>query len=169
MELLIHYGILDKDKPGMNAVVLGRSPLVGKPIANLLLGREGNCNVTVLHRNTPDISFFTKSADIIVSAAGQAGLIKPDMVKEGVVIVDVGVNFVPSTTTKTGEKMVGDVDPQVYPKTKAYTPVPGGVGPMTVSMLLRNVLLAAQRQQGVKEISEGWRANARETTVKKHN
>jgi len=159
MELLLHYRILEKK--GQHAVILGRSPLVGKPIANLLLGREGNCNVTVLHRHTPDISIFTKTADIIVSAVGKAGLVTPDMVKEGVIIIDVGINFIPCEKSATGKKMVGDVDPAVYPKTSAYTPVPGGVGPMTVAMLMRNVLVAAQRLQGVAELKEGWRSLAR--------
>jgi methylenetetrahydrofolate dehydrogenase (NADP+)/methenyltetrahydrofolate cyclohydrolase len=160
MELLFHYKLLDKK--GQHAVVLGRSPLVGKPIANLLLGREGNCIVTVLHRNTPDLSVFTKTADIIVSAVGQAGLVTPDMVKPGVIIIDVGINFIPSQTSSSGRKMVGDVDPAVFPKTSAYTPVPGGVGPMTVSMLMRNLVVASQRLQGIPEMDGGWRNFARE-------
>eukprot|EP01124_Arcella_intermedia_P002146 TRINITY_DN1117_c0_g1_i1.p1 TRINITY_DN1117_c0_g1~~TRINITY_DN1117_c0_g1_i1.p1 ORF type:complete len:322 (-),score=39.09 TRINITY_DN1117_c0_g1_i1:88-1011(-) len=161
MELLFHYDIIHPKRSGLHAVVIGRSPLVGKPIANLLLGREGNCTVTVLHRGIKDLSVFTKHADIVVAAVGKAGLVTPDMVKEGAVVVDVGINFIPSTTLKSGKKMVGDVDPAVYPKTRAYTPVPGGVGPMTVAMLMRNVLTAAQRLQGVSPLHEGWRGLAR--------
>jgi len=125
------------------------------------MGREGNCNVTVLHSGTRDIGSYTRLADIIVSAVGKAGTVKPDMVKEGAIVIDVGINFVPSSVSKSGQKLVGDVDPEVYPKTYAYTPVPGGIGPMTVAMLMRNVLVAAQRQQGVTEIKEGWRSLAK--------
>ena len=120
------------------------------------------CNqVTVLHRNTPNVEVFTRMADIIISAVGKPNLIQPDMVKEGVIIIDVGINFIEDKSKKDGRKMVGDCSQEVYPKTKAYTPVPGGVGPMTVAMLMRNVLLAAQQQQGAPTLPEGWRGYAR--------
>eukprot|EP01127_Copromyxa_protea_P004507 TRINITY_DN14364_c0_g1_i1.p1 TRINITY_DN14364_c0_g1~~TRINITY_DN14364_c0_g1_i1.p1 ORF type:complete len:314 (+),score=70.97 TRINITY_DN14364_c0_g1_i1:19-960(+) len=158
MEMLYRYKLIQK---GSHAVILGRSPLVGKPMSNLLLGREANYAVTVLHRSVPDLKVHTLGADLIISCVGKADLVTADMVKEGAIVIDVGINFVADPTRASGKRMCGDVNPDVYPKTKAYTPVPGGVGPMTVAMLMRNVLVAAQRQQGVPELDGEWRDYAR--------
>lgn len=158
MELLYRYKLIE---PGSHGVIIGRSPLVGKPMSNLLLGREANYAVTVLHRSVPDLKKHTLTADLIISCVGKADLVTEDMVKEGAIVIDVGINFVPDSTKPSGKRMCGDVNPEVYKKTKAYTPVPGGVGPMTVAMLMRNVLVAAQRQQGVPELDGEWRDYAR--------
>ncbi len=123
---------------GKNAVVVGRSSLVGKPIANMLLNR--NATVTIAHSKTSDLGEVTKKADILVVAVGKPKLIKEEMVKEGVVIIDVGINREP-------EGLVGDVDyASVSKKVRAITPVPGGVGPMTIAMLMRNTLNCAKLQ-----------------------
>lgn len=131
MKMIEHYKI---PVSGANAVVVGRSNIVGKPIAIMLLQRDAT--VTVCHSKTKDLSLYTKNADILVVAAGSPGLIKPEMVKEGAYIIDVG-------TTRVGEKVVGDVDPEVQKKANV-SPVPGGVGPLTVAMLLQNTLKAAK-------------------------
>lgn len=131
MRMIEHYRI---PVAGANAVVVGRSNIVGKPIAIMLLQRDAT--VTVCHSKTKDLSSYTKNADILVVAAGSPGLIKPEMVKEGAYIIDVG-------TTRVGEKVVGDVDPEVQKKANV-SPVPGGVGPLTVAMLLQNTLKAAK-------------------------
>ncbi len=127
--------ILDEYKvnlSGLNALVIGRSNIVGKPIAQLLLQR--NATVTIAHSKTKDLAFYTKNADLIVSATGKAAFIKGDMVKDGVIIVDVGIS-------KINGKLSGDVDFEtVAPKAALITPVPGGVGPMTVAMLILNTL-----------------------------
>ncbi|HEV8440294.1 MAG TPA: bifunctional 5,10-methylenetetrahydrofolate dehydrogenase/5,10-methenyltetrahydrofolate cyclohydrolase [Methylomirabilota bacterium] len=136
LEILDHYAV---ELKGAEAVVLGRSRLVGKPLAQLLLGRHAT--VTMCHTRTRDLAAHTRRADVLCVAAGRAGVVTGDMVKEGAVVVDVGVNRLESG------KVVGDVDfASVSPKARAITPVPGGVGPMTVAMLLRNTLAAAQRQ-----------------------
>jgi methylenetetrahydrofolate dehydrogenase (NADP+) / methenyltetrahydrofolate cyclohydrolase len=138
IEILAHYGI---PLEGAEAVVVGRSRLVGKPLGQLLLARHAT--VTMCHTRTRDLPAHTRRADVLCVAAGRAGVITGDMVKEGAVVIDVGVNRLP-----TG-RVVGDVDfESASGKARAITPVPGGVGPMTIAMLLRNTLLAAQRQVG---------------------
>lgn len=142
IELLKRYNIETK---GKHVVVVGRSNIVGKPIANLLLQKDEGANsiVTVCHSAAKDISFFTKQADILIAAIGKANMIKKDMVKDGVVIVDVGINRIDDPSTKKGYKIVGDVDFEgVSEKASFITPVPGGVGPMTIAMLLKNTLQA---------------------------
>jgi len=136
LEILDHYGIALE---GAEAVVVGRSRLVGKPLAQLLLAR--NATVTMCHTRTRDLGAHCRRADVLCVAAGRPRFVTGDMVKEGVVVIDVGVNRL-----DTG-KLAGDVDfASVSPRARAITPVPGGVGPMTIAMLMRNTLLAAQRQ-----------------------
>ncbi|MSR83989.1 MAG: bifunctional methylenetetrahydrofolate dehydrogenase/methenyltetrahydrofolate cyclohydrolase FolD [Candidatus Latescibacteria bacterium] len=133
---------------GRHVVVVGRSSLVGRPLANMLLQkREGaNATVTVCHTGTQDLGYFTRQAEILVVAAGRAAAITADMVQAGAVVIDVGVNRVEDATRKQGYRLVGDVDfSAVKEKASAITPVPGGVGPMTITMLLHNTLWAAQR------------------------
>jgi methylenetetrahydrofolate dehydrogenase (NADP+)/methenyltetrahydrofolate cyclohydrolase len=138
-ELLDFYNI---DVDGMNAVVIGRSVLVGKPIANVLTNR--NATVTLCHSHSKNIPYYTKNADIVVVAVGKKDLLTEDMVKDGVIIVDVGINRVDG-------KLYGDVDfVNVSKKASYITPVPGGVGPMTVVMLLENVLLSYKNHQDKK-------------------
>ena len=142
MELLKRYNI---ETAGKHVVVVGRSNIVGKPIANMLLQKEKGANavVTVCHSAAPDLSVFTKQADILIAAVGRAQLIKDDMVKENVVIIDVGINRVEAPGTKKGYKLVGDVDFEAVSEKASYiTPVPGGVGPMTIAMLLTNTFKA---------------------------
>lgn len=137
-ELLKRYNIETK---GKHVVVLGRSNIVGKPIANILLQKKDYANsvVTVCHSAAPDVSYFTKQADILIAAIGRANFVKADMVKEGAVVIDVGINRVEDATRKRGYRVVGDVDfENVAPKCSFVTPVPGGVGPMTIAMLLKN-------------------------------
>ena len=141
-ELLIRYNIETK---GKHVVVLGRSNIVGKPIANILLQKKEHANsiVTVCHSAATDVSYFTKQADILIAAMGSPKFVKADMVKEGVVVIDVGINRVEDVTTKKGYRVVGDVDFDGVSKKAAYiTPVPGGVGPMTIAMLLKNTFEA---------------------------
>jgi methylenetetrahydrofolate dehydrogenase (NADP+)/methenyltetrahydrofolate cyclohydrolase len=141
-QLLIRTGI---ETNGAEAVVVGRSNIVGKPIANMLLQKKkgANATVTVCHTGTKDIASHTRQADILIVAAGKPKTITADMVKEGVVVIDVGVNRLP-----TG--LVGDVDFEaVKEKAKAITPVPGGVGPMTIAMLMYNTVQAAKMQSGI--------------------
>ena len=142
MELLKRYKIETK---GKHVVVVGRSNIVGKPIANMLVQKEDGANsiVTICHSASPDISIYTKQADILIAAVGRANLIKKDMVKDGVVVIDVGINRIESSETKSGYKLVGDVDfDEVAEKSSYITPVPGGVGPMTIAMLLSNTFKA---------------------------
>jgi len=132
---------------GKHVVIAGRSNIVGKPIANILMQKEAfaNATVTVCHTGTPDLGVFTRQADFIIAAMGKPGVITGDMVKEGAVVVDVGVNRVKSDTTKSGFRLVGDVDFESVSKKASYiTPVPGGVGPMTIAMLLTNTVQAAE-------------------------
>jgi len=139
LQILDHYGI---PLEGAEAVVVGRSRLVGKPLVQLLVGR--NATVTTCHTRTRDLAAHCRRADILCVAAGRARMITGDMVKDGVVVIDVGTNRM-----DTG-KLAGDVDfASVSPKARAITPVPGGVGPMTRAMLMRNTLRAAQRQSGL--------------------
>jgi len=136
---------------GAEVVVVGRSNIVGKPIANILLQKApgANATVTLCHTKTRDISFHTRRADIIIVAAGKPKAVTADMVKEGVVVIDVGVNQI-GTTAEGKRILVGDVDfDAVKEKAKAITPVPGGVGPMTITMLMMNTLKAARRAAGV--------------------
>ena len=136
---------------GAEVVVVGRSNIVGKPIANILLQKQKNANatVTICHTRSRDMAFHTKRADIIIVAAGKAKAITADMVKEGVVVIDVGVNQI--GTTADGKRIIcGDVDfDAVKEKAKAITPVPGGVGPMTITMLMLNTLRAAKLAAGL--------------------
>ena len=130
----------DIDTKGKEVVIIGRSNIVGKPMAALLMQKKtGNATVTVCHTATKDITFHTKRADILIVAAGQPKMIKADMVKEGAVVIDVGIH-------RTENGLCGDVDfEEVEPKVSAITPVPGGVGPMTVAMLLKNTLQAYKK------------------------
>ncbi len=145
LELLTRYSI---ETRGKHCVVLGRSDIVGKPMANLMLQKldAANCTVTICHSATPDISFYTKQADILIAAIGQAGYITADMVKPGVVVFDVGNNRIEDPAAKSGFRVVGDVDYEsVSAVAAAMTPVPGGVGPMTIAMLMKNTLQSFQR------------------------
>ncbi|WP_461256724.1 bifunctional 5,10-methylenetetrahydrofolate dehydrogenase/5,10-methenyltetrahydrofolate cyclohydrolase [Treponema sp. R80B11-R83G3] len=130
---------------GANVVVVGRSNIVGKPLANLLIRREYNATVTICHTGTKDLFRHTLQADILIAAAGKTGFIKPEMVKEGATVIDVGINRVPDSAAAKGYRVCGDVDPAVAEKAAFFTPVPGGVGLMTVAMLLQNVVEAAER------------------------
>ena len=143
-QLLVRNGY---DPEGKNVVICGRSNIVGKPLANLLMNRRpwSNATVTVCHTRTKNLSEITSQADILVAAMGQPLGITADMVKEGAVVVDVGINRVVDTDRKQGYRLVGDVDFEaVSEKVEAITPVPGGVGPMTIAMLLVNALTAAR-------------------------
>lgn len=140
MEILKEYGI---EVAGLNAVVIGRSNIVGKPMANLLL--NASATVTVTHSKTKNLKEICKNADLIVAAIGKPFFLKADMVKDGAVVVDVGINRLDDG------RLVGDVDfEEVAPKCSYITPVPGGVGPMTIAMLLNNTILAAQAKK-IKE------------------
>lgn len=146
LTLLERYGI---ETSGKHCVVLGRSNIVGKPVAQMLLQKDspGNCTVTVCHSATEDLPRQCRRADILIAAIGQPGFVKADMVKKGVVVIDVGTTRLPSTTTKSGFKLHGDVDfDEVAPLCSFITPVPGGVGPMTICSLMKNTLLAAQHK-----------------------
>jgi methylenetetrahydrofolate dehydrogenase (NADP+)/methenyltetrahydrofolate cyclohydrolase len=137
LEILDHYAV---DLTGVEAVVVGRSRLVGRPLAQLLLGRHAT--VTMCHTRTRDLAAHTRRADVLCVAAGRAAVITGDMIKEGAVVVDVGINRLDSG------KLVGDVDfESASRRARAITPVPGGVGPMTIAMLLQNTLRAARRQR----------------------
>lgn len=145
IQLLLHSGV---ETSGRHAVVIGRSNIVGKPLAQLLLRKApgGNATVTICHTGTRNISDFTRQADILVVAAGRAGTVTGTMIKPGATVIDVGVNRVPDHTAKNGYRLVGDVDFDSASRVAGIlTPVPGGVGPMTITMLLQNTLLAAQR------------------------
>ncbi|MBR4603320.1 MAG: bifunctional 5,10-methylene-tetrahydrofolate dehydrogenase/5,10-methylene-tetrahydrofolate cyclohydrolase, partial [Kiritimatiellae bacterium] len=131
---------------GAHAVVIGRSNIVGKPVAALLARKETNATVTLCHTGTRDIAHFTRDADVVVVAAGRPGTLTGDMIKEGAVVIDVGVNRVEDATRERGYRLVGDADwESCSAKAAAMTPVPGGVGPMTITMLLWNTLQAASR------------------------
>lgn len=146
IELLRRYNIPTE---GKHCVVLGRSNIVGKPIASLMMqkGYPGDATVTVCHSRTPNIKDICKEADIIIAALGSPEFLKGDMVKEGVVVIDVGTTRVASSETKSGFKLKGDVAfDEVAPKASFITPVPGGVGPMTIISLMRNTLLAGKKE-----------------------
>ena len=130
---------------GKHAVVIGRSNIVGKPVALLLTRKETNCTVTICHTGTKNIAEITKQADIIIAAAGKPHTLTKDMVKPGAVIIDVGVNRIPDATKKSGFRLIGDCDFDDLKETASFiTPVPGGVGPMTIAMLMQNTLEAAE-------------------------
>ena len=134
------------DIKGKHAVVIGRSNIVGKPVAVLLARKETNATVTLCHTGTPDIAKFTREADIVVVAAGRPDTLKGDMLKPGAVVIDVGVNRIADETRAKGFRLVGDADfESCAPVAGAITPVPGGVGPMTITMLLWNTLESAKR------------------------
>lgn len=130
---------------GKHAVIIGRSNIVGKPLALLLCRKETNCTVSICHTGTKNLSEITLQADILISAVGKPGTVSADMVKDGAVVIDVGVNRIPDASKKSGFRLVGDVDfDAISQKASFITPVPGGVGPMTIAMLIYNTLEAAE-------------------------
>ena len=142
--LLEQYGI---ETQGKNCVIIGRSNIVGRPLANMLShkGKYANCTVTLCHSHTQNLEEYTRKADIVVAALGQPSFLKADMIKEGAVIIDVGITRVPDATKKNGYRLMGDADfESVASKCSYITPVPGGVGPMTIVSLLLNTLQSAQ-------------------------
>ena len=140
--LLERMGI---ETSGKHAVVIGRSNIVGKPVSLLLARKETNCTVTICHTGTKNMAEITRQADILVAAAGRPGTVTADMVKDGAVVIDVGVNRIPDSTKKSGFRLVGDCCfDEVSEKASYITPVPGGVGPMTIAMLIYNTLEAAE-------------------------
>lgn len=145
VELLKRYAIPTR---GKHCVVIGRSNIVGTPMAVLMSRKveHGDCTVTLCHSRTQNIREYTRQADILIVAVGKPHFVTADMVKDGAVVIDVGIHRVPSGETKSGFRLVGDVDfEQVAPKCSYITPVPGGVGPMTIVSLLQNTLLAARK------------------------
>lgn len=149
IEILKYYKI---DTNGMDVVIIGRSNIVGKPMANILIQKTpyANATVSIVHSRTKDLKKYTLNADIVIAAIGKAGFVKADMIKEGAVIIDVGINRVDDPSTEKGYRLEGDVDfDKVVGKTSAITPVPGGVGPMTISMLMHNTVTAAAKQNNI--------------------
>lgn len=149
IQLLIRSGVRLE---GANVVIVGRSNIVGKPLANMLIQKneKGNATVTVCHTRTKDLAAHTKRADIVIAAAGRPNTVTADMIKDGAVVIDVGVNRVEDATKKRGYRLVGDVDFEaVKEKASFITPVPGGVGPMTITMLLYNTVESAKRAAGI--------------------
>jgi len=145
MQLLMRSGVRLK---GAHVVIVGRSNIVGKPLANMLIQKNesANATVTVCHTGTKDIAYFTRQADVVVAAAGRPNTITADMLKEGAVVIDVGVNRINDASKKSGFRLVGDVDfDGVSKKASLITPVPGGVGPMTITMLLFNTVESAKQ------------------------
>ena len=143
IEILMRSG---NDPSGKYVVIIGRSRIVGRPLLNLLTQKRkgGNATVTLCHTGTQELSFHTSQADIIIAAAGSANIIDGSMIKEGVIIIDVGMNRVEDSTKKTGYRLIGDVNfDSVSEKAAAITPVPGGVGPLTIIMLMKNCVIAA--------------------------
>jgi methylenetetrahydrofolate dehydrogenase (NADP+)/methenyltetrahydrofolate cyclohydrolase len=148
-QMLVRTG---NDPSGKHVVIVGRSNIVGKPLAAMLMQKAAGANatVTICHTGTEDIGALTRQADIVVVAVGKAHAITADMIKEDAVVIDVGINRVEDATRKSGYRLVGDVDyDAIIEKASAVTPVPGGVGPMTIAMLLANTLRAAQYAAGV--------------------
>jgi methylenetetrahydrofolate dehydrogenase (NADP+)/methenyltetrahydrofolate cyclohydrolase len=151
-QLLLRNNI---DTSGKHVVIVGRSNIVGKPLALLLVQKKpgANATVTICHTGTKNMSEITRLADILVVAAGRAHTVNADMVKEGAVVIDVGVNRIEDSTKKSGYRLIGDVEfDEVSAKASAISPVPGGVGPMTITMLLHNVIQAARKQKGIAEV-----------------
>jgi methylenetetrahydrofolate dehydrogenase (NADP+)/methenyltetrahydrofolate cyclohydrolase len=137
---------------GAHVVIVGRSNIVGKPLANMLIQKNatGNATVTVCHTRTRDLAHYTREADVVIAAAGRPGTVTAEMLKDGAVVIDVGVNRVEDATRKRGYRLVGDVDFEaVKEKASLITPVPGGVGPMTITMLLYNTVESAKRAAGI--------------------
>ncbi|MBC8044963.1 MAG: bifunctional methylenetetrahydrofolate dehydrogenase/methenyltetrahydrofolate cyclohydrolase FolD [Rhizobacter sp.] len=150
IELLRRYKI---ETAGKHCVIVGRSNIVGKPMANLMMQKLDfmNSTVTVCHSATPDLSTYTKQADILIAAIGKAHLITAAMVKPGAVVIDVGMNSVPDASKKSGQRLTGDVDFEAVKNiASAITPVPGGVGPMTIAMLLSNTLKSFEQQNKLR-------------------
>ena len=144
LELLKHYKI---ETAGKHCVVIGRSNIVGRPIANLLSQKGWDCTVTICHSRTKDLASVVRTGDIVIAALGKAEFVTADMIKEGAVVIDVGITRVPSDKTKSGWKLLGDVKfDEVAPKCSYITPVPGGVGPMTIISLMKNTLKAAHKE-----------------------
>ena len=142
MELLRRTGI---ETRGANAVIIGRSNIVGKPLAALLMQRGTDATVTVCHSRTRNLPAITREADLLIAAIGRAGTVTADMVKDGAAVIDVGINRVDDASRERGYRLVGDVDFEPVAEKAGYiTPVPGGVGPMTIALLLRNTFRAAQ-------------------------
>ncbi len=149
IQLLIRSGV---KLEGAEVAIVGRSNIVGKPLANMLIQKNatGNATVTVCHTRTKNLAEHTRRADIVIAAAGRPNTVTADMVKDGVVVIDVGVNRVEDATKKRGYRLVGDVDFEaVKEKASFITPVPGGVGPMTITMLLYNTVESAKRAAGL--------------------
>jgi len=148
--ILVLLNELSVPLSGAHVVVVGRSNIVGKPMANLLVRREANATVTICHTGTKDLAAHTLRADILIAAAGRPGLVGADMIRPGAVVIDVGVNRVPDSSKANGYRLCGDVDfAGAEAKAGYITPVPGGVGPMTIAMLLKNVLLSAKAGQTI--------------------
>jgi methylenetetrahydrofolate dehydrogenase (NADP+)/methenyltetrahydrofolate cyclohydrolase len=150
LHLLLRSGVKIE---GAHVVIVGRSNIVGKPLANMLIQKSptGNATVTVCHTRTKDLAQYTRQADILVAAVGRPNTVTADMVKDGAVVIDVGVNRVDDATKKRGYRLVGDVDFEaVKEKASLITPVPGGVGPMTITMLRYNTVLSAKRAAGIE-------------------
>ena len=144
MELLAAYGI---PTAGKHAVVIGRSMIVGKPMANLLVSKKANATVTIAHSRTADLPALCRTADILVAAVGRPEMVRADYVKPGAVVLDVGINRIEDATRPRGYRIVGDVDFEaVKDSCSAITPVPGGVGPMTIAMLMANTVKACRQQ-----------------------
>jgi methylenetetrahydrofolate dehydrogenase (NADP+)/methenyltetrahydrofolate cyclohydrolase len=149
MVLLERSGI---DPRGKHAVIVGRSSIVGKPLAAMLMqkAKGADATVTVCHSRTPDVGAHTRQADIVIAAIGRANFLTADMVKPGAVVIDVGINRVEDPTAAKGYRLVGDVAyDEVAKKASLITPVPGGVGPMTIAMLMHNAVVACRRQHGL--------------------
>ena len=143
--LLERMGI---ETSGKHAVIIGRSNIVGKPVSLLLARKETNCTVTICHTGTKNMAEITRQADILIAASGHPHTVTSDMVKEGAVVIDVGVNRIPDSTKKSGFRLIGDCDfDDLKEKASYITPVPGGVGPMTIAMLMYNTLEAAENMK----------------------
>lgn len=146
MVMLREYGIETK---GKHAVVIGRSMIVGKPMAHLLVSKKANATVTIAHSRTADLPALCRTADIVVAAVGRPNMVTADYIKPGAVVIDVGINRVEDATRPRGYRIVGDVDfASVAPQCSAITPVPGGVGPMTIAMLMANTVKACRQLCG---------------------
>ena len=148
MRIIDHYGI---ETAGKKVCIMGRSNIVGKPMAALMMQKGRDATVTVCHSRTSDVATYTREADIVIVAVGHVNALTSDMVKEGAVVIDVGINRVPDSSKKSGFALKGDVDYEsVSQKASAITPVPGGVGPMTIAMLMENTILAACWREGIE-------------------